>query len=108
MAKKPTQSVPLGASAQANSRDVLETAELLRAAATLVRTSQGIIFLSNGICSAEVFTQDEVKSLEKSLSSVLAAYSKCYSSLMARYSALVSNEEEENNRKKEVEKAGLS
>lgn len=108
MSKKPTQTVPLGASAQATSRDVLETAEMLRAAATLVRTSQGILFLSNGICSAEVFSKDDLKLIEPSLSSVLSAYSKCYSSLMSRYSALASNEEEENNRKKEVSKAGLS
>lgn len=102
------KSTPLGAApVKTSSNEVLETAEMLRASNALCRTSQGILFLCNGICSAEVFTTDELKDLEKSVSALLGAYGRAYSSLMARYSALLDAEGAETSRKAELKKAGL-
>lgn len=102
------KSTPLGAApTKTSSNDVLETAEMLRAANCLCRTSQGILFLCNGICAAGVFTLEELKDLEKSVSALLGAYGRAYSSLMARYSALLDSESAEASRKAESKKAGL-
>lgn len=84
--KKPTMGNKFDPKSEAN--DVLETAEMLRAANVLTRTSVGIISFANGICGAEVLSEDEMKSVEKAFETVFGVYAKVYASLMGRYSAL--------------------
>ena len=88
--KKTTKPLdPTSVESQAN--DVLETAEMLRASNILVRTSQGIVFMANHICKAEVLSEEEFKKFSDSLASIIDVYSRVYASLMGRYSALISN-----------------
>lgn len=84
--KKKTASV----SVESQANDVLETAEMLRASNILARTSQGIVFMSNHICKAEVISEDKFKAFSEALTTVIDVYSVVYASLMGRYSALAS------------------
>lgn len=68
--------------------DVLETAELVRAANCLVRMTVGVFFFSGSLCGAEVFDKSELESIDKGITGYLESLSRLYASLMARYSAL--------------------
>lgn len=76
-----------------SANDVLETAEMVRAANALLRTSEGIIFLCNSICSAEVVTKQQLESAQKGFNEILTLYGHVYAALMARYSALLDAEQ---------------
>lgn len=78
---------------QTSSQDLLETAEIIRAANAIVRMSVGIVSLSGQMCRAEVFTSQELKDLSPHFNEVINAFGRVYQSLMAAYSARLSAEE---------------
>lgn len=85
MKEKPTNPNPIS---EAN--DVLETAEMLRASTTMLRTTVGIVALSTPICKAEVFTKPELEEINKAFTLLFDKFRVLYASLMGRYSALSS------------------
>lgn len=86
--------IPLGSpQVQTSSQDLLETAEIIRAANAIVRMSVGILGLSGQMCRAEVFTSEEQKELGSHFTEVINAFGRVYQALMAAYSARLSAEE---------------
>lgn len=81
---------PVGKAAPNDANDILETAEVVRSANCLLRMAAGIFAFANQLCVAEVFSDEEKKTLNSSLNSVFSSMEKAYASLMGRYSALVS------------------
>lgn len=95
MEKKPTKNLkdirPEGKTVSgipSESNDVLETAELLRAAATLLRMTVGIVAMSSNMCKAEVFDKPSIKSINEAYSTLFDSFRTLYASLMGRYNAL--------------------
>lgn len=87
MDKNKKSNIP-GNSPEDKANDVLETAELVRAANCLARMTVGIFFFSGSLCGAEVFSKDKLEKIQTSLSEYLESLGVLYSSLMGRYSAL--------------------
>lgn len=102
-----TKKVGIGTAPQTNSNDVLETAEIVRASNALVRMTTGIISMVGPICKAEVFSSDELKSLQSHFDAVLNAYSRTYQALMARFAALQACDESDKSRQMNQAKGGL-
>lgn len=75
-----------------DANDILETSEVVRSANCLLRMAVGIFGFCNDLCKAEVFSEAELKELDRSINSVFSALQKSYASLMGRYSALKSAE----------------
>lgn len=72
--------------------DVLETAEIVRAAATLLRMTVGIVSFSESIAKAKVFEDSELKDINSAYDTLFSCFNKCYASFMGRYSALSASE----------------
>ena len=88
MVKKPTNPNPNVTEAN----DVLETAEMLRAATTLLRTTVGMVALSTPLCKAEVFSKSELEDINNAYTLLFDKFRVLYASLMGRYSALSSSD----------------
>lgn len=95
MDKKPTKNLKdikpegkmfSGVNAEAN--DILESAEVVRGSATLLRMTVGIVSLSSSLCKAEVFDKARLDKLNEAYNTLFDGFSVLYASLMGRYSAL--------------------
>lgn len=102
--KKGNNSIPAGFQPEINSNDLLESAEIVRASNAIVRMSEGIVGLCSQMVRSQVFSEDELKSLSADFNSVLSAYHRCYTSLMAAYSAALQAEQDNKNRDNELNK----
>lgn len=73
---------------QQNAEDVLETAEMLRAANCLMRCAVGIISMAPAIVDQEIDTQERLQEWSKACDIVFDRFRIYYAALMQRYSSL--------------------
>lgn len=88
---KQINSKPQGKTLESQENDILETAELVRAANCLGRMTVGVFYFAESLCGAKVFDESEFKSIQESLNKYLNSLGTLYASLMGRYSALTAS-----------------